>query len=80
MAVVNFNGFSVAVYNILVICLKKLSMPGKTLHGPTMFAVKAKIYGVLYKQSISFAFDETSSYWSAPKNSEFLGFSLVTTR
>ena len=32
-----------------------------------MFAVKAKIYGVLYKQSSSIAFDETSSYWSAPK-------------
>ena len=31
------------------------------LHGPTMFAVKAKIYGVLYNQSSSIAFDETSS-------------------
>ena len=37
------------------------------LHGPSMFAVKAKIYGVLYKQSSSIAFDETFSYWSAPK-------------
>ena len=27
-----------------------------------MFAVKTKIYGVLYKQSSSIAFDETSSY------------------
>ena len=45
-----------------------------------MFAVKAKIYWVLYKQSSSIAFDETSSYWLAPKNSLFLGFSLVTTR
>ena len=44
-----------------------------------MFAVKAKIYGVLYKQSSSIAFDETSSYWSALKSSEFLGFSLFTT-
>ena len=26
------------------------------------------------------AFDETSSYWSAPKSSLFLGFSLVATR
>ena len=42
---------------------------GVKLHGPSMFAVKAKIYGVLYKQSSSIAFDETSSYWSAPKNS-----------
>ena len=31
-----------------------------------MFAVKAKIYGVLYNQASSVAFDETSSYWSAP--------------
>ena len=38
------------------------------LHGPSMLAVKAKIYGVLYKQSSSIAFDETSSYLSAPKN------------
>ena len=45
-----------------------------------MFAVKAKIYGVIYKQSSSIAFDETSSYWLAAKNSQFLGFSLVTTR
>ena len=37
------------------------------LHGPTMFAVKAKIYGVLYNQSSSIAFDERSSHWSAPK-------------
>ena len=34
-----------------------------------MFAIKAKIYGVLYKQSSSIAFDETSNYWSVPKNS-----------
>ena len=50
------------------------------LHGPSIFAVKAKFYGVIYNQSYSFAFDETSSYWSAPKRSEFLGGSLVTTR
>ena len=31
---------------------------------PIMFAIKAKIYGELYKQSSSIAFDETSSYWS----------------
>ena len=36
-------------------------------HGPSILAVKAKIYGVLYKQSSSIAFDETSSYWSALK-------------
>ena len=36
-----------------------------SLHGPSMFAVKAKIYGVLYNQASSIAFDEPSSYWSA---------------
>ena len=36
-----------------------------------MFAVKAKIYGVLYNQASSIAFDETSSYWSAPKTPNF---------
>ena len=41
----------------------------KKLHGPSMLAVKAKIYGVLYKQSSSIGFDETSSYWSALKSS-----------
>ena len=41
------------------------------LHGPYMFAVKAKIDGVLYNQSSSIAFDETSSYWSALKSSYF---------
>ena len=39
------------------------------LHGPSMLAVKAKIYGVLYKQSSFIAFDKTSSYWSALKSS-----------
>ena len=36
---------------------------------PFNVAVKSKIYGVLYKQSSSIAFDETSSYWSALKSS-----------
>ena len=48
------------------------------LHGRSMFAFKAKIYGMLYNQSICIAFDETSSYWSALKSSQFFGFSLVT--
>ena len=39
-----------------------------------MFAIKAKIYEVLYKQSSSIAFDETSSYWSAPKPPNFSAF------
>ena len=42
---------------------------GTELHGPSIFAVKAKIYVVLNKQSSSIAFDETSSYWSALKSS-----------
>ena len=50
------------------------------MHGPSIFAVKAKIYGVLYKQSSSIAFDETSSYRPSLKRSWFLGFSLVATR
>ena len=44
-----------------------------------MFAVKAKIYGVVYSPASSNDFNETSSYLSAPKSSKFLGFSLVTT-
>ena len=39
-----------------------------------MFAVKAKIYGVLYNQASSIAFDETSSYWSAQKAPDFSAF------
>ena len=39
-----------------------------------MFAVKAKIYGVLYNQASSIAFDETSSYWSALKAPDFSAF------
>ena len=39
-----------------------------------MFTVKAKIYGVLYKQSSSIAFDETPSYWSAPKTPNISAF------
>ena len=31
--------------------------------------VKAKMNGVLYNQSSYITFDETSSYWSAPKSS-----------
>ena len=37
------------------------------LHSLSMFVVKAKIYGVLYKQPSSIAVDETSSYWLVPK-------------
>ena len=41
----------------------------KQLHGPSMFAFRAKIYGVLYNQASSIAFHETSSYLSALKRS-----------
>ena len=44
------------------------------LHGLSMFAVKAKIYEVIYKQSSSIAFDETSSYLLAPKSPNFSAF------
>ena len=50
----------------------------KKLYGPSMFAVKAKICGVLYNQSSSIAFDETSSYTPASKSSKCFDFSLVT--
>ena len=50
------------------------------LHGPSMFAVKAKIYGVLYKQFSSIAFDETSSYWSVTKSAKFSAFHWSTSR
>ena len=45
------------------------AMPRGVLHGPSMFAVKAKIYGVPHNQSSSIAFDEASRYWSAQKKS-----------
>ena len=38
-----------------------ITQPG-ILHGPSMFAVRANIYGVLYNQASSTAFHETSSY------------------
>ena len=50
-----------------------------------MFAVEVKIYAVLYNQSRAIAYDETSSYWSAPKAPNFSAFhwspqgSLVST-
>ena len=51
------------------------------LHGPWLLPDKAKFtVRSITKQLSTIAFDETSSYWSAPKNSLFLGFSLVTTR
>ena len=41
-----------------------------------MFAVKAKIYGVLYKQPSSIAFAETFSYWSTPLRRKFMECSI----
>ena len=62
---------------VCIVCIKqprftKLCLV--PLHGPSMFAVKANIYGVLYNQASSIAFDETSSYWSALKRSCFSAF------
>ena len=44
------------------LCTSEIAYTGYVifLHGPSMFAVKAKIYGVIYNQSSSIAFDETS--------------------
>ena len=53
---------------------------GPELHGPSMFAVKAKIYGLSYNKSSSIAFDETSSYWSAPNAPNFSAFHFGATR
>ena len=53
---------------------KETSFKIPKLHWLSMFAVKAKIYGVLYNQSSSIAFDETSSYWSVPKDPYFSPF------
>ena len=39
------------------------------LHSLSMFAVKVKIYGVLYNQSSSIFFDGTLTYWSVQKSS-----------
>ena len=47
------------------------------LHGPTMFAVKAKVYGVLYNQSSSIAFDETSSYLVIDQRQKAPNFSVL---
>ena len=64
---------------ILAYLYATLRSKQRTLHGPSMFAVKAKIYRVFYYQYSFIAFDETSNYWSAPKK-KILDFSLVTTR
>ena len=50
-------------------CRRIVGYYRNSLHGPSMFAVKAKIYGVIYKQHSCIAFNETSSYWSALKSS-----------
>ena len=57
------------ICNIVIDRLGLFMSQDRSLHGPSMFAVKAKIYGVLYNQASSIAFDETSSYWSALKSS-----------
>ena len=54
---------NIYIYMFTVLLISLL----QRLHGPSMFAVRAKIYGVLYNQASLIAFDETSSYWSALK-------------
>ena len=63
--------FRSSVWRILTIGgIKHFRIPLQLiLHGPSMFTVRANIYGVLYNQASSVAFDETSSYWSALKRS-----------
>ena len=64
----NFSAYIRAVAKDLVEANINIGNEFK-LHGPSMFAVKAKIYRVLYNQASSIAFDETFSYWSALKSS-----------
>ena len=45
-----------------------------------MLPDKAKFTVCSIIKLATIAFDETSSYWSAPKSSKFFGFSLVATR
>ena len=45
-----------------------------------MLPDKAKFTVCSIIKLATIAFDETSIYWSAPKSSLFLGFSLVATR
>ena len=64
-----------------------------SLHGPSMFAVKAKIYGAVYNQSNSIAFDEnlvigqrqkatnfSAFHWPPHGSLVFIGQYFVTTR
>ena len=44
---------------------------------PSLLPDKAKFTVCSIIKLATIAFDETSSYWSAPKSSYFLGFSLV---
>ena len=63
------SGHALFCSNLSVPELRCFTFLSLRLHGPSILAVKAKIYGVLCKQSSSIAFDETSSYWSALKSS-----------
>ena len=64
--------FITVASDILTVFYQKTSFDCKAglsqLHSPSMFAVKAKIYRVLYNQASSIALDETSSYWSTRKS------------
>ena len=65
---VQVAGFRVVSFRLKVYVLPRNGWCSLLLHGPSMLVVKTKIYGVLYKQSSSIAFEETSSSWSALKS------------
>ena len=54
--------------------MRTIILGGPSNYTTVTFAVKAKIYDVIYSQSSSIAFDETSSYWSAQKAPNFSAF------
>ena len=59
--------FHFRTYTLIIFAASSIRISSDKLHGPSMFAVRAKIYGVLYNQASSIAFNEISSYWSALK-------------
>ena len=46
--IVSVNSIINAIVHVMFIHLSSSFLPISTLHGPSIFAVKAKIYGVLY--------------------------------
>ena len=52
---------NISIHMTLIIPFIILGISSVLLHGPSMFAVKAKINGVIYNRASSIGFDETSS-------------------